>query len=78
MTPGSRISIARQRAGITQAALAQQLGIQHSQRQRVSQWEHDEAMPRIPTLEAIAEALDTTPAWIMFGVGDAPQKKATE
>lgn len=67
MTTGARIRSARQKAGITQAELAQKLGIPY---QSVSQWERDTRNPKIETLQRIADALDT-PVEVLLGIGDS-------
>ena len=54
MTTGQRIKVARKKAGMTQAELAQKLGIPF---QSVSQWERDLRNPKIETLQRIAAAL---------------------
>ena len=78
MTIGDRIKQARCFAGLTQSELATLLGIQCSHRQRVSQWEHNTATPKLATIEDIARITGTVPAWITYGVGGAPKERATE
>ena len=56
MTVGERIKSARKKAGMTQADLAQKLGIPF---QGVSQWERDIRNPKIETLRRIASVLGT-------------------
>ena len=55
MTTGQRIKAARKAAGITQAELADRLGISYV---GVSQWENDLRNPKIETIQRIADALD--------------------
>lgn len=57
MTTGQLIKAARQKAGMTQAELAEKLGISYV---GVSQWENDLRNPKRETLRRIAEALGTT------------------
>ena len=57
MTTGTRIKQARKKAGMTQAALADKLGISYV---GVSQWENDLRNPKLETLRKIALALGTT------------------
>lgn len=57
MTTGERIKAARKSVGMTQAALAEKLGISYV---GVSQWENDIRNPKLSTLKRIADALDTT------------------
>lgn len=78
MTIGDRIKLARQRSGLTQSQLAERLGIDRSQRQRVSIWETGKATPRKDTLEAIASITGTTAAWLDYGIGIPPKERATE
>lgn len=54
MTTGQRIKEARKKAGLTQAELADKLGIPY---QSISQWERDTRNPKYDTLRRIAAAL---------------------
>ena len=54
MTTGERIREARKKAGMTQAELADKLGIPY---QSIGQWERDLRNPKPGTLEKIASAL---------------------
>ena len=54
MTTGQLIKAARKKAGMTQAELADKLGIPY---QSVSQWERDTRNPKHETLQRIARAL---------------------
>lgn len=54
MTTGQRIREARKKAGLTQAQLAEKLGIPF---QSISQWERDIRHPKRETMERIADAL---------------------
>lgn len=54
MTTGQLIKAARKRAGMTQAELANKLGIPY---QSISQWERDTRNPKYDTLKRIAAAL---------------------
>lgn len=54
MTTGQRIKAARKKAGMTQAVLAEKLGISYV---GVSQWENDLRNPKLETLQRIASAL---------------------
>ncbi len=67
MTTGELIKAARKKAGMTQAELAQKLGISYV---GVSQWERGLRNPKIETLNRIAAALgleDETPLPPLFG-----------
>ena len=68
MTTGQRIRNARQKAGMTQAQLAEKLGIPY---QSIGQWERDVRNPKLDTLRRIAGALNITiqklmgiPSWV--------------
>lgn len=54
MTTGEMIKAARKKAGMTQAQLAEKLGIAY---QTVAQWENDLRNPKLNTLQRIAAAL---------------------
>lgn len=58
VTTGQRIKIAREKANMTQAELAQKLGISF---QSISQWERDIRIPKKETLKSIANALGVDP-----------------
>ena len=57
MTTGQYIKRARQKAGMTQAQLAEKLGIPY---QSIGQWERDIRNPKLDTLKRIAAALNIT------------------
>ena len=68
MTTGQQIKAARQKAGMTQAQLAEKLGIPY---QSIGQWERDVRNPKLDTLKRIADALNITiqeligvPRWV--------------
>ena len=68
MTTGQQIKAARQKAGMTQAQLAEKLGIPY---QSIGQWERDARNPKLDTLKRIADALNITvqeligiPKWV--------------
>lgn len=54
MTTGELIKAARKKTGMTQAQLAEKLGISYV---GVSQWENDLRNPKLDTLQRIASAL---------------------
>ena len=58
MTTGQRIRAARQKKGVTQANLAERLGIPY---QSIGQWERDVPNPKPGTLMRIAKALEKEP-----------------
>lgn len=59
MAARSSIRFWRERAGLSQAALAQQLGIRPD---RLSRYETGDALPDLSEVEAIAKALGVTVA----------------
>lgn len=62
MTTGARIKAARKAAGMTQAELANRLGIPY---QSIGQWENDLRNPKYETLQKIADALGVTVLYLM-------------
>ena len=63
---GKNLKVLRQRAGLTQDALAERL---HVTRQAVSSWETGKTQPDIGTLTALAEALDADVRELIYGPG---------
>ncbi len=61
---GKNLKALRQRAGLTQDALAERL---HVTRQAVSSWETGKTQPDIETLTALAEALDADVRELIYG-----------
>ena len=57
MSLGSQISFYRKKAGITQAQLADAMGVSF---QAVSSWEHDDYSPDVSKLQILASALNTS------------------
>lgn len=66
-TIGSRIAQKRKELGLTQEALAAQLGISS---QAVSKWENDISAPDISLLPALAKALNCTTDELLTGKTD--------
>lgn len=62
MDLGKKIRAHRDELGLTQAELADKLGLTYSS---VSQWESGRATPRTPVLRQLAELFDTTVADLM-------------
>lgn len=56
-----KLIILRDKAGISQMALAQQLGVS---RQAVSRWESGDAIPAIDNLKALASIYDVSLDWL--------------
>lgn len=82
MTTGQHIRTARQKAGMTQAQLAERLGIPY---QSIGQWERDVRNPKLDTLKRIADALNISiqdlmgiPNWVdernLWETVDAPDQ----
>lgn len=62
-TVGARIKEARLAKNMTQAELAEQLGVTY---QNIGQWENGKRTPRLETLEKIAEALGISMEWFIY------------
>ena len=70
---GKNLKALRQRAGLTQDALAERL---HVTRQAVSSWETGKTQPDIETLTALAEALDADVRELIYGPEQAERPYA--
>ena len=64
MTMGQRLLALRTRAGLSQEALAEQLGVS---RQAVSRWERDESAPDLYLIPVIAEIFGVTSDELLLG-----------
>lgn len=62
MTFGERLQALRQRAGMSQDALAERLGVS---RQAVSRWERDETMPETDKVIALADLFGVTTDYLL-------------
>lgn len=62
-----RIRSRRIQLDITQLALAKKLGVS---RVSVTKWENGTTKPDGENLHQLAQALSTTPEWILYGSGD--------
>nr|WP_326183852.1 helix-turn-helix transcriptional regulator [uncultured Oscillibacter sp.] len=62
MTFGERVQGLRQKAGLSQDALAEQLGVS---RQAVSRWERDETMPETDKVVALANLFGVTTDYLL-------------
>ena len=62
MTLSGKILYCRKRAGLSQEALAEKLGVS---RQAVSKWETGEAVPELSKLVLLARAFDVTTDWLL-------------
>ncbi|EHT9203815.1 helix-turn-helix domain-containing protein [Salmonella enterica] len=68
----SRVSMARQSRGMTQAQLSKLAGVVQRQ---IAAYEGGEAKPRLRVLQALANALGTTAEWLALGEGQGPGTK---
>lgn len=66
---GKRIAYRRKQLGLSQEELAFKL---RTNQRQVSRYENDQNDPTAKVLLAIAEALETTPAWLL-GFDDDPE-----
>ncbi|OCP01145.1 MULTISPECIES: helix-turn-helix domain-containing protein [unclassified Ensifer] len=74
-TLGGRIWRARDAANLSAKDLADQLGVRA---ETVSSWERDRAEPRTSRLFMLAGVLGVTPAWLIAGLGRAPDADACD
>jgi len=70
MTLREKLIVSRDKAGITQMALAHQLGVS---RQAVTRWESGETAPSIDKLKALAKIYDVSLDWLC-SEADEPYK----
>ncbi|MQV30683.1 helix-turn-helix domain-containing protein [Sinorhizobium meliloti] len=68
-TLGGGIWRARDATGLSTKELASKLGVRND---TISSWERDRAEPRANRLFMLAGVLGVTPAWLMAGIGRAP------
>ena len=66
-TFGDRLAGARENAGMTQAQMAERLGVELATLQA---WENDMAEPRANRLSMMAGLLNVSMTWLMNGTGD--------
>ena len=74
-TLGGRIWRARDATGLSTKELASKLGVRND---TISSWERDRAEPRANRLFMLAGVLGVTPAWLMAGIGRAPDDNAAD
>ena len=70
---GARLFEARNAAGLTLRALAEQAGISHT---AVNGIEKGHQIPAADTIEALAQALGVSPCWLAYGIG--PKEETTQ
>ena len=73
MTFGERLQALRQRAGMSQDALAERLGVS---RQAVSRWERDETMPETDKVIALADLFGVTTDYLLRPRPEETEQKA--
>ena len=66
-TLGDRLAAAREAAGMTQAVLAQRLGVRVK---TLRDWENDVSEPRANRLQMLAALLGVSLRWLLTGEGD--------
>lgn len=66
-TLGERISVARERAGLSQEDVARSLAVNTS---TLDNWEGDSSEPRANKLSMLAGLLGVSPTWLLHGVGE--------
>ncbi len=73
MKLSEKIHTCRKKQGLSQEALAEQLGVS---RQAVSKWETGEAEPEIGKLKLLAQAFGVTTDWLLSEEEPAPQTES--
>lgn len=68
MRLGTRIETSRNNRGLSQAALAQKIGLGYAQQSRVSRWERGVGEPSGEQLVALADALGVSLDYLLRGV----------
>ncbi|MDP2120591.1 MAG: helix-turn-helix transcriptional regulator [Hoeflea sp.] len=69
-TLGGRITRARDLAGLTLSDAASHIGVTD---ETLGEWESDRSEPRANKIMTLAGVLGVSPAWLISGVGEAPQ-----
>ncbi len=75
MTLREKLIVLRDKAGITQMALAHQLGVS---RQAVTRWESGETTPSMDKLKALAKIYDVSLDWLCSDKCEFPKNTETE
>ncbi len=73
-TFGDRMTAAREAAGLSQQALARQLGVRVA---TIRNWETDRSEPRANRLQMLAGALGVSMVWLITGEGEGPTSALT-
>ena len=66
-TLGERISVARERAGLSQDELARTLAIKA---EMLDNWENDAAEPRANRMTLLGGILGVSAGWLLYGIGE--------
>ncbi len=66
-TLGERISVARERAGLSQQELAEALAIKSDM---LENWENDVAEPRAQRMTMLGGILGVSAGWLLYGIGE--------
>ncbi len=66
-TLGERISVARERAGLSQAELAKALAVKSDM---LDNWENDAAEPRANRMTMLGGILGVSAGWLLYGIGE--------
>lgn len=74
-TLGERISVARERAGLTQEQLAEALAIKE---EMLENWENDAAEPRANRMTMLGGILGVSAGWLLYGIGEGVPAPAEE
>ena len=69
-TLGGRITRARDMAALSLQETASRIGVTD---ETLSEWESDRSEPRANKIMTLAGILGVSPAWLISGVGEAPQ-----
>jgi HTH-type transcriptional regulator, cell division transcriptional repressor len=72
-TFGDRMVLAREALGLSQADLAQRMGVKL---QTLRNWEEDRSEPRANKLQLLAGMLNVSMVWLMTGRGEPPAQSA--
>lgn len=70
MTLAEKICVCRKKAGLSQEALAEKLGVSC---QAVSRWENGEAVPEVGKLPALAREFGVTVDWLLSEEPEIPR-----
>jgi len=66
-TLGERISVAREKAGMSQVELAKALAVKS---EMLDNWENDAAEPRANRMTLLAGILGVSAGWLLYGIGE--------